>query len=111
PVSYSAEAAAPALRLERFEDVIALADERRDLPVKAALERHVRLLRLEDGRLEIAPEPGAARTLVNDLSRKLAAWTGRRWMLPVSAAEGAPPVRPQIEVPKPLMLQVVRGGP
>ena len=111
PVSDSAEAAAPALRLERFEDVIALADERRDLPVKAALERHVRLVRFEDGRLEIALEPGAARTLVNDLSRKLAEWTGRRWMIVVSAAEGAPTVRSQSEARNALMMQDVRADP
>ena len=46
---------------------------------KAALEADMRLVRFEDGRLEVALEPNAARTLINDLSRKLEQWTGRRW--------------------------------
>ena len=46
--------AAPALVVGRFEDLIALAAQKRDLGVKLALERDVRLVRCEDGRLEIA---------------------------------------------------------
>ena len=38
-------------------DVVALAAAKRDLPIKAALENDVRLVRIEDGRLEIALEP------------------------------------------------------
>ena len=81
--------AAPAPRvIGRFEDLIALAAEKRDLAIKAALERDVRLVRCEDGRLEIALEPSAPKTLVSDLSRKLSQWTGRRWMVVVSAEAG-----------------------
>ena len=62
---------------------------KRDLQIKLALERDVRLVRCEDGKLEIALEPGAAKTLVNDLSRKLQQWTGQRWMVVVSREPGA----------------------
>ena len=81
----------------RFEELIALAAQKRDLGVKLALERDVRLVRCEDGRLEIALEPSAAKTLVNDLSRKISQWTGRRWMVVVSADEGEPTVKSQNE--------------
>ena len=83
------------LTVARFEDLIALAAQKRDLPVKTALERNVRLVRFEDGRLEIALEPDASRALVNDLSRKLAQWTGRRWMVIVSAEQGQATVQSQ----------------
>ena len=86
--------------LARFEDLIALAAEKRDLTIKAALERDVRLVRFEDGQLEIGVLPSAAKTLVGDLSRKLAAWTGQRWMVAVSSEEGAPTVRQQMESEK-----------
>jgi DNA polymerase III subunit gamma/tau len=85
----------PALAIARFEDLIALAAQKRDLGVKLALERDVRLVRCEDGRLEIALEPSAAKTLVNDLARKFSQWTNRRWMVVVSAEEGDPTVRSQ----------------
>jgi DNA polymerase-3 subunit gamma/tau len=85
----------PALAIGRFEDLIALAAQKRDLGVKLALERDIRLVRCEDGRLEIALEPSASKTLVNDLARKFSQWTNRRWMVVVSAEEGEPTVRSQ----------------
>ena len=61
----------------------------------------MRLVRCEDGQLEITLEPSAAKTLVNDLSRKFSQWTGRRWMVVVSAEQGAPTVKSQNEARKP----------
>ena len=46
-----------AARLSTFPEIVALAAEKRDLPIKAALENDVRLVRVEDGRLEVALEP------------------------------------------------------
>jgi len=88
---------APALVISRFEEVIALAAQKRDLGVKAALERDVRLVRCEDGRLEIKLEKSASNTLVNDLARKLSLWTNRRWMVVVSTEEGQPTIKAQNE--------------
>ena len=93
-------AAEPTLSIARFEDLIALAAEKRDLVVRTALERDVRLVHFEDGRLEIAFEPGASKSLVTDLARKISGWTGRRWMVVVSGEQGAPTVRSQQIVQK-----------
>ncbi len=90
-----AQPSAPPLVVARFEDLIVLAAQKRDLGVKLALERDVRLVRCEDGRLEIGLERSAAKTLVNDLARKFSQWTNRRWMVVVSAEEGQPTVRAQ----------------
>jgi DNA polymerase-3 subunit gamma/tau len=86
-----------AIAISRFEDLIALASEKRDLQMKTALERDVRLVRCEDGRLEIGLENGAAKATVGDLARKLSQWTGRRWMVVVSAEAGAPSLKAQSE--------------
>ncbi|MBR1236676.1 DNA polymerase III subunit gamma/tau [Bradyrhizobium sp. AUGA SZCCT0182] len=88
---------APALRITSFTQLVALAGEKRDLLIKAALEADMRLVRLEDGRLEVALERHAARALVSDLSRKLELWTGRRWTVIVSNETGQPTVRSQNE--------------
>jgi DNA polymerase III subunit gamma/tau len=88
---------APALRIASFPELVALATEKRDLLTKAALEADVRLVRIEDGRLELALERSAARTLINDLSRKLEQWTGRRWTVIVSNEAGQPTLRAQGE--------------
>lgn len=84
---------APALRITSFPQLVALAGEKRDLQARAALEADMRLVRIEDGRLEIALEPNASRMLVNDLSRKLEQWTGRRWTVIVSNEAGQPTLR------------------
>src|SRR5712672_546269 len=86
----NAQPATPALRIASFPELVALAGEKRDLLTKAALEADVRLVRIEDGRLEVALERSAARTLINDLSRKLEQWTGRRWTVIVSNEAGQP---------------------
>ena len=88
----------PALRISSFAQLVALAGEKRDLLTKAALETDVRLVRIEDGRLEVALERSAGRTLINDLSRKLEQWTGRRWTVIVSNEAGQPTLRSQNEV-------------
>ena len=86
-----------ALRISSFPQLVALAGEKRDLMTKAALEADMRLVRIEDGRLEVALERNAARTLVSDLSRKLEQWTGRRWTVIVSNEAGQPTLRSQNE--------------
>lgn len=90
----------PALRITSFPQLVALAGEKRDIMAKAALESDMRLVRIEDGRLEVALERNAARGLVNDLSRKLEHWTGRRWTVIVSNEPGQPTLRAQNEVKK-----------
>jgi DNA polymerase-3 subunit gamma/tau len=91
---------APALRIGSFPELVALATDKRDLLTKAALEADVRLVRIEDGRLELALERSAARTLINDLSRKLEQWTGRRWTVIVSNEAGQPTLRAQNDAAK-----------
>ena len=89
--------AAPTLSINSFADLIALAVEKRDITTKMALERDVRLVRCEDGQLEIALEARAPKTLVHDLQRKLTGWTGKRWIVVVSKEQGAPTMRAQAD--------------
>jgi DNA polymerase-3 subunit gamma/tau len=104
-------ASAPALVIGTFEELIALAAQKRDLGVKFALERDVRLVRCEEGRLEIKLEGSAAKSLVNDLSRKLSQWTNRRWMVVVSAEQGQPTVKSQNEARQAELKTGVRADP
>ena len=91
---------APVLRITSFTQLVAIAGEKRDILTKTAMESDMRLVRIEDGRLEVALERNAARGLVNDLSRKLELWTGRRWTVIVSNETGQPTLRSQNEQAK-----------
>ncbi len=113
PVPRAAEAtqAAPVLAFARFADLVAFAHDRRDLPLKTLLERDVRLVHFEDGRLEIALEPTASRALIGDLGRKLGALTGRRWMVVVSTESGEPTVKSQAEARRNAFVAGVQSDP
>ena len=102
---------APLRRLASLPELVALAAEKRDLLIKAALEADVRLVRIEDGRLEVALERSASRTLTNDLSRKLEQWTGRRWTVIVSNEAGQPTLRAQNEAARSQRERAVETDP
>jgi DNA polymerase-3 subunit gamma/tau len=111
PIAPGGAEAAPARVVKSFPDLIALAGEKRDLGIKTALERDVRLVRFEDGKLELALEPSARPTLVGELAKKLGDWTGRRWMVAVSAEAGMPSLRAQAEARKAELKDTVRADP
>jgi DNA polymerase-3 subunit gamma/tau len=105
------EQQAPTLTLDTFTEVVALVAEKRDIGMKLALERDVRLVRCDDGRLELALEPNAARTLVHDLQQKLGAWTGKRWVVVVSKEPGEPTLRAQAAAHQAEMERGVQSDP
>jgi DNA polymerase III subunit gamma/tau len=111
PVGRAAETAPTAMAFSRFADLIAFANEKRDLPLRTLLERDVRLVHFEDGKLEIALEPSASKALIGDLARKLTGLTGRRWMVVVSAEAGQPTVKAQAEAQRTEFIAGVQNDP
>ncbi|WP_075216390.1 DNA polymerase III subunit gamma/tau [Mongoliimonas terrestris] len=101
----------PAVALATFDDVIALCAERRDIGLKIALERDVRLVRLEDGRLELNPLPTANPNLAGELGRKLTAWTGRRWIVALSREAGAETVQARRDAARRTAVDDARADP
>ncbi len=93
PQARLAPSNAPRVQLARFEDLIALAQVNRDILLKMALERDVRLVRFERGTLEFALAPGGSPQLASNLMRRLQEWTGERWMVAISSSPGAPTIR------------------
>jgi DNA polymerase III subunit gamma/tau len=69
------------------------------------------LVRCEDGRLEVSLEPAASKILIGDLGRKFSQWTGRRWMVVVSAEPGQPTVRSQLDARREENERGVRADP
>jgi DNA polymerase-3 subunit gamma/tau len=79
----------PATRLASFADLVAMASEKRDLKMKHALEHAVRVVRFEDGRIELGFTDDAGQGLAGELSRRLEEWTGRRWLIVVAREAAA----------------------
>ncbi|MGO1080043.1 DNA polymerase III subunit gamma/tau [Inquilinus sp. CA228] len=88
--------AAPALRAEpkSFEELVQIAFNR-DVVLHGQLMSAVHLVHFEPGRLEFRPHESAPPDLANRLGTALRDWTGERWVVSVSGAEGAPTLNQQ----------------
>ena len=82
---------------QRFDEVIALFDKHREALIRSHLWAHLHLVHFEPGRIEFRPGPDAPRDLANRLGQLLGEWTGIRWLIAVSEAEGEPSLRDQAE--------------
>jgi DNA polymerase-3 subunit gamma/tau len=88
PVPEQAETEPRAPQPQSFEEVVALAAEKRDIKLKTALERNVRLVSFRPGHLDISLAEGTQTALVGELTRRLSEWTGERWIVSLSQDEG-----------------------
>ncbi|WP_299868753.1 DNA polymerase III subunit gamma/tau [uncultured Hoeflea sp.] len=97
-LAHSAEPTAPAAASEpgpdvavgSLEDLVALAENHRDIAMKVQIRTGVRLVRIEPGRLEINLAPDASPSLPGELIKKLGDWTGAKWTVALSREEGEP---------------------
>jgi len=75
-------------QLQSYRDVVDLAGSKRDIRLKSALERFVRLVRFAPGAIDIQLVNGAPQDLANELGRKLTQWTKQRWIIAVTKEQG-----------------------
>lgn len=81
-----------AVALNSFEDIVALAGQKREALLQSSLINDVHLVAFAPGHLSIRLRDGAAQTLVGQLSNKLSQWTGERWMVSLSREQGQPTI-------------------
>jgi DNA polymerase III subunit gamma/tau len=82
---------------QNYAELVALAGEKRDLIVKHALEASLLPIAFGESRLEVALVEGADPGIIQTLSARLKAWTGRNWMITVSSQAPAGPTLRQRE--------------
>ncbi|MER8894907.1 DNA polymerase III subunit gamma/tau [Mesorhizobium sp. M0676] len=74
--------------LKSLADIVALADAQRDIAFKVLVKSCIRLVRIEPGRIDVGLTADAPKMLLNDLTTKLRAWTGRNWLVSLSKEKG-----------------------
>lgn len=111
PQARTSSANAPRVQLARLEDLVALAQTNRDIQLRLALERDVRLVRFERGTIEFELAPGGSPQTAAHMSRRLQEWTGERWIVAISSAQGAPTIREQNEARERERATGVRADP
>ena len=98
-------------QIDTFDDLLAVAEKRREIGFKLALRNHIRLVSFARGKIEINTTGNPPRNLVNDISSKLQAWTGERWMVAASQQEGDLTRKEQEEETRKLLVADAKNTP
>ena len=64
----------------------------RDIKLKLALEEQVELVKFGPGFIELHALQGAPQNLATELSKKMQAWTGQRWIVSLAEERGLEPL-------------------
>ena len=102
---------APAYNLKNLHDCAALASEKRDIPMKVAIQRQMRLVKFEPGKIEIQPTEDAPADIAGEFGRKLMEWTGQRWFVVVSRNQGRPTIHEENEANQQQLLSDAKSHP
>ena len=76
--------------ISKFEDLIMLCNEKKEIKLKYELENNVNLVNFENNRIEISFNDNLDKSFVKDLSEKLFQWTNKRWIISFSKEAGMP---------------------
>ncbi len=80
--------------LRSFDDVVRLAGKHRDAKLRTELEAYIHIISFAEGRIDLRLHDNAPEGLANRLTQRLKEWTGRQWVVVVTAKEeGAETVR------------------
>ncbi len=98
PAQHIAPTTAPQAALpqpQSFGDVVALFHAKREGILAAHLQNDVHLVQFEVGRIDFRPGDRAPSNLPNRVAACLAEWTGKRWLVSVSAQTGEKTLKEQ----------------
>ena len=77
------------IQIEKFEDLIKLAEKEKEIELKYDLERNVRLVNFHKGKIDIGFNEKLNKDFIKLLTEKLLTWTGERWIISLSKTSGA----------------------
>jgi len=81
-------APAPLPNPQTFEQMVQLVGEKREISLQLDVQRFVKPVSFEPGRLTFEPAAGAPANLANRLSSRLKEWTGRPWFITANGQGG-----------------------
>jgi DNA polymerase-3 subunit gamma/tau len=75
-------------KISSLEDLIKLSSRKREIELKYDLEKNVNLIKFSNGKIDISFNENLAKNFVKNLSAKLLEWTGKRWLITLTKAQG-----------------------
>ena len=75
--------------INSFQDLINLADKEKEVELKYDLERNVKLVSFNRGKINISFNERLNKNFIKILTEKLLSWTNERWIISLSKDDGA----------------------
>ena len=91
-------------KINNFDDLIDMCNQRKELKLKYELETNVNLVNFENQRVEISFNENLDKDFVKDLSLKLFEWTNERWIITFSKKNGQPSKKQRNKINKKQLL-------
>ena len=76
------------IKIESLSELVDICYEKKEIKLKHELEKHVNIVKFENGRIEISFNDNLDKNFVKDLSSKLFEWTQQRWIISFSKNQG-----------------------
>ncbi len=75
--------------INNFQDLINIANKEKEIELKYDLERNVKLVSFNKGKIDISFNDKLNKKFIKILTEKLLTWTGERWIISLSKNSGA----------------------
>ncbi len=77
------------IEIKNFQDLINLANKEKEVELKFDLERNVKLVSFNRGKIDISFNEKLNKNFIKNLTEKLLSWTGERWIISLSKNNAA----------------------
>ncbi len=77
------------IEIMSFQDLINLANKEKEIELKYDLERNVKLVSFNKGKIDISFNEKLNKNFIKNLTEKLLSWTGERWIISLSKNNNA----------------------
>lgn len=74
--------------INSFEKLVEITNINKEIQLKFDLERNVRVVKFENGKIDISFNENLSKNFVRSLTEKLKLWTGERWIISLSKEVG-----------------------
>jgi DNA polymerase-3 subunit gamma/tau len=91
--------------INSFEKLVQITNDKKEIELKFDLERNVRVVKFETGKIDISFNEKLSKNFVRSLTEKLKLWTGERWIISLSKETGKNTIFENKEVHKKKLLQ------
>jgi len=75
-------------QINSLQELINFANQKKEVELKYDLERNVKLVSFNKGKIDISFNEKLSKNFIKNLTEKLLAWTGDRWVISLSKKDG-----------------------